>query len=197
VSYECRAVEWRRTCRSGAHQRIKRMRTNAKFDMAKSEANGLFYARRSPAPVLMIHLQAQPLKPATLICTMLESVCAHLAFTTTAGTPPVTSSLVSIWLGADISDCLVDYHSISTVIPPRHSLVLDYQTNIPLWMASASLSGISMLNSSSIAMTTSTVSKLSRPRSFEKCAFPFIYHASQYSCSCYFFGSSSLPCQRL
>jgi len=58
--------------------------------------------------------------------------------------------------------------------------------NLPLWIASASLSGISMLNSytvvngchntsfvpqptSSIAMTTSTVSKLSRPRSFVKC----------------------------
>lgn len=55
-----------------------------------------------------------------------------------------------------------------------------------LRILSASLSGISMLNSyktiskkkraallgdntSSIAMTTSTVSKLSRPRSFEKC----------------------------
>ena len=59
--------------------------------------------------------------------------------------------------------------------------------NSPLWMASASLSGISMLNScvrkllafledqqvsartSSIAITTSTVSRLSSPRSFAKC----------------------------
>ena len=46
---------------------------------------------------------------------------------------------------------------------------------VPLWIASASLSGISMLNSSSIAMTTSTVSKLSNPRSFEKCEVPEIY----------------------
>jgi hypothetical protein len=35
---------------------------------------------------------------------------------------------------------------------------------------SASKSGISSLNSSSIAITTSTVSKLSSPRSFSKCA---------------------------
>lgn len=59
--------------------------------------------------------------------------------------------------------------------------------NILLKIESASLSGISMLNScervrlakfhpyyvdhltSSIAITTSTVSKLSRPKSFEKC----------------------------
>lgn len=58
--------------------------------------------------------------------------------------------------------------------------------NLPLWIASASLSGISMLNScslvnacsfyperlgvrtSSIAITTSTVSRLSRPRSLVK-----------------------------
>jgi hypothetical protein len=35
---------------------------------------------------------------------------------------------------------------------------------------SASMSGISSLNSSSMAMTTSTVSRLSSPRSFSKCA---------------------------
>lgn len=49
------------------------------------------------------------------------------------------------------------------------------QVNIPLWMASASLSGISMLNSSSMAITTSTVSRLSNPRSLEKCAEPEIF----------------------
>src|SRR2546423_13734750 len=48
------------------------------------------------------------------------------------------------------------------------------QEDLPLWIASASLSGISMLNSSSIAITTSTVSRLSRPRSFVKWAFPLI-----------------------
>ncbi|RUS33279.1 hypothetical protein BC938DRAFT_472261 [Jimgerdemannia flammicorona] len=38
-------------------------------------------------------------------------------------------------------------------------------------ISSASLSGISTENSSSIAITTSTVSSESRPRSFEKWAF--------------------------
>lgn len=47
--------------------------------------------------------------------------------------------------------------------------------HVPLWMASASLSGISMLNSSSIAITTSTVSRESNPRSFAKCAWPEIW----------------------
>lgn len=42
------------------------------------------------------------------------------------------------------------------------------------WMLSASLSGISMLNSSSMAMTTSTVSRLSRPRSLAKWAVGLI-----------------------
>lgn len=78
--------------------------------------------------------------------------------------------------------------SIRVDQPGRNNMV-----DIPLWMVSASLSGISMLNSykrrqistlvdyiqsgwretsrtSSMAITTSTVSKLSRPRSFAKCA---------------------------
>src|ERR1700737_2200442 len=42
-------------------------------------------------------------------------------------------------------------------------------------ISSASLSGISMLNSSSMAITTSTVSKLSSPKSFEKCDCAEIY----------------------
>ena len=64
---------------------------------------------------------------------------------------------------------------------------LSVEGNILLKIESASLSGISILNScervrlgksphyyvdhltSSIAITTSTVSKLSRPKSFEKC----------------------------
>ena len=71
---------------------------------------------------------------------------------------------MSIWLSGNVCDSLVDC-KISAIILSR--LIL----NIPLRIASASLSGISMLNSSSIAITTSTVSKLSNPKSFEKCAF--------------------------
>lgn len=56
-------------------------------------------------------------------------------------------------------------------------------------MVSASLSGISMLNSSSMAMTTSTVSKLSRPRSLAKWALDLIYSCEQTRVSFTVFGS--------
>ena len=79
-----------------------------------------------------------------------------------------------------------------TAISSVRMLRLCGHFDIPLWMASASLSGISMLNSynivrpascmshlrsltSSIAMTTSTVSRLSRPRSLWKCDSPLSY----------------------
>lgn len=75
---------------------------------------------------------------------------------------------VRIWLGADVGDGLFNCRLSGL----RSQLLLG--NNILLWMASASLSGISMLNSSSMAITTSTVSKLSRPRSFVKWAVPLI-----------------------
>ena len=78
---------------------------------------------------------------------------------------------------ADVCDCLL--HCILSAYCVEAGFV-----HIPLWIASASLSGISMLNSSSIAMTTSTVSSESNPRSFEKCAAPEIYHQVS-SCSCF------------
>lgn len=77
---------------------------------------------------------------------------------------------MSIGLRADIRDSLFHYTDQYTTMM-RLGLCF-----LPLWMASASLSGISMLNSSSIAMTTSTVSNESRPRSFAKCDVPEIYH---------------------
>ena len=87
---------------------------------------------------------------------------------------------LTIGLGKDVFHCLLDCDIISV----RHTRQT-CKRHIPLRMASACLSGISMLNSctsvravsrlcylmrltSSIAMTTSTASRLSRPRSLWK-----------------------------
>lgn len=70
---------------------------------------------------------------------------------------------MSIGLVEDVLDSLVNCkRSVSTIWGRGNATV------VPEWMLSASLSGISMLNSSSMAMTTSTVSRLSRPRSLAK-----------------------------
>ena len=87
---------------------------------------------------------------------------------------------LTIGLAEDVVHCLLDCDIIS-MYPGKKS----HDCHIPLSIASASLSGISMLNSctsvravprlyylmrltSSIAMTTSTASRLSRPRSLWK-----------------------------
>ena len=87
---------------------------------------------------------------------------------------------LTIGLAEDVVHCLLDCDIISM----RHTRQT-CKRHLPLSIASASLSGISMLNSctsvravprlyylmrltSSIAMTTSTASRLSRPRSLWK-----------------------------
>ena len=94
---------------------------------------------------------------------------AHHALVCFCSSTPLSKiRLVGIWLSANIGHCLFDCNELAQAVCTRS------YSSIPLWIASASLSGISMLNSSSIAITTSTVSKLSRPRSFEKCDCPVI-----------------------
>jgi len=103
----------------------------------------------------------------------------------------------TIWLSHYILNCLVHCN-------PSVSRCSRWpQGSLPLWIASASLSGISMLNSyhavnictthlvllehtSSIAMTTSTVSRLSSPKSFAKWDVGASLRRNQTSCTeCY------------
>lgn len=78
--------------------------------------------------------------------------------------------LASGWL-AMYSTALSTVATVSTTVDLEKDKGKEH---VLLWMVSASLSGISMLNSSSMAMTTSTVSRLSRPRSLAKCAVDVI-----------------------
>lgn len=72
--------------------------------------------------------------------------------------------LVGVGLVEDVLDGLLDCIMVLVL----GGMMVVKGEDVPEWMESASLSGISMLNSSSMAMTTSTVSRESRPRSLAK-----------------------------